>query len=300
TVTVPDVSTDLVDGNPTLFRMRLINKYGIMAKVTSEANSPMIRPGGVPLADPNADCDKDAIPDKVDTDDDNDGLPDTTELAIGTLLCTKDTDNDGVDDYYEHRVALQFNGAPTLPFPFKTPRPDPLVNDAGKDFDGDRLTMIQEYELWKYTGREDRFYSDADQDSDDNGVFDEDEDEDADLLPNMVELVDFSDAYAGKFAGLSFVDQDSDGDGLCDGLDDQDHDGPATAVADGDCVSAVPNNTVPGDPNALTDGDDNIYSNFYEWYYSQNATPPRPRQFDPCFPSTYPTSPFCPHDGAGI
>ena len=37
-------------------------------------------------------------PDNVDTDDDNDGIPDTEEQGIGTNPLNPDTDGDGVQD----------------------------------------------------------------------------------------------------------------------------------------------------------------------------------------------------------
>lgn len=291
TVIVPDVSPDMSSGlspdgttfitNPTLFPFRLVNKYGMMKKSTSDEISPIIQPG---LAvDDGTDCDHDKVPNKVDTDDDNDLLADDIEATIMSDPCKLDTDSDEVSDYYEYRVASEYNGGPILPYPWKRPSPDPLNGDSQFDLDGDHLSTLTEYLLWRYTGRMDRFYSDADQDSDNNAISDQNEDEDADLLTNIIELEVFTDHVPLK--PTSFIDTDSDGDGLCDGLDDQDHDGDATPVSVADCSTPVPNNVAPGDPNAsLTDGDDNPYSNIGEVLF--NTDP-----YLACFPN--PASKYC-------
>lgn len=307
TVIVPDVTADLLtnltpglDGGlvaapiPSIYRLRLINKYGIGPQ-TRVGRSPKIGPreGG---ADSSAagDCDLDNVANETDTDDDNDLLTDTEEATIGTDPCAGDSDGDGPSDYYEFRVALEWNGGPVLAYPKLAPFPNPLMPDGLKDFDGDGLLQSEEYMAWRFTGRMDRFYSDANQDSDGDGVFDDEEDEDGDLMMNWVELRLFISPYP-----LDFVNTDTDGDGLCDGLDDQDHDGPPTAVAAGDCSTPVPNNgpgdtpagSGAGDPGPLIDGDDSIYSNWYEWYSSVSGG----EWYDPCQPSVYPTSPMCPH-----
>jgi hypothetical protein len=234
------------------------------------------------------DCDSDGLVDDVDPDDDNDLLSDTIEVQIGTDRCQPDTDGDQVTDYYEYRVAYAINGGPVLPYPGRRPYPNPLTADSENDWDGDQLSTLAEFFAWRYTGRMDRFYSDADQDSDDDGTFDEWEDEDGDLLPNIVEIADFGGELNSE-GPIEWLRIDSDGDGLCDGLDDLDHDGPPTPNAVADCSTQVPNNSIPGDPDSSKiDGDDNIYSNWYEWF---NGTNP----FNPCSPSPYPISPFCPH-----
>lgn len=295
-VIVPDVSADLPGGAPAIFRIRLISKYGTSRVWSKPSISPTIGPmGSAPGSDAGAagDCDKDGQLNSVDTDDDNDLLSDVTELVIGTKPCLVDSDEDGPSDYYEHRVALEWNNGladriQVLPYPNLLAYPNPAVaqSDEGRDLDRDGLSLGEEYLAWTYTGRMDRFYSDADQDSDEDGTFDEDEDEDGDLLTNFSELRQFRDPYP-----LDWLVNDSDGDGLCDGLDDQDQDGPPTPVNGGDCNAAVPNNGT-GDPNPLLiDGDDNQYSNWYEWAYNGGGS-----WFNPCNPSPYPISPSCGHD----
>lgn len=284
TVTVPDVSADMPTLLPTVFRIRLISKFGLAKNWTNPSRSPEIFITGS-AAGAAADCDLDGVPNTVDTDDDNDLLPDVTEAAIGTDPCNPDTDGDGVSDYYEYRVATEFNGGPVLPYPGRTPYPNPLVSDSSTDFDGDGLTMLEEYSAWQYTGRMDRFYSDANQNSINPTTSDGMLDEDGDLLPNIVELKLFGGTYP-----LDWLNPDTDGDGLCDGLDDQDHDGPATPLTTADCGRRVPNNSPAGYTGSdswptLTDGDDNRYSNWYEWYYET-------AWYDPCDPS--PSSGYCP------
>lgn len=308
TFIVPDITADLPTAQstspsgtvtttavPAVYRIRLISKYGIGAQ-SKVGVSPTLGPAPSAAGDTSAagDCDVDGVPNSTDTDDDNDLLPDTLEVTIGTDLCNADTDADGVSDYYEYRVAFEFNGGPVLPYP-STLYPNPLLPDSDVDHDGDGLTMLEEYQAWQSTGgRMDQFYDDANQASITAGVTDDNQDVDHDLIPNLVELRKFG---AGAYP-LDWLANDTDGDGLCDGLDDQDHDGPATPVARADCTTPVPNNgasdTPPGsgagDPGPLIDGDDNVYSNWYEWYYGADGS-----WFDPCAPSVYPTSPYCPH-----
>jgi hypothetical protein len=316
-VVVPDVGGDLVRTTQTvggpldnMFRLRPITKYGAAKGWTNTTISPKVvaQSGATLPKDTSAagDCDSDGIRNGIDPDDDNDLLVDTIELTIGTNVCLMDTDNDDASDFYEYTVAYQYNGGPTLPYPGLRPYPNPLfAGDAGKDFDGDGLTVHGEYRAWQYTGLMSHFYSDADQDSDNDGKLDGAEDEDMDLLPNLTELIDFQ----GE-RDLNWLKPDTDGDGLCDGLDDQDHDGPPTPIANADCTSPVPNNgptpsgglpptltadSFPGgDPNGKIDGDDNLYSNFYEWYNSSAQIGEETDPYNPCMPSDYPVSPYCP------
>ncbi|MBJ7458682.1 MAG: hypothetical protein JHD02_05805 [Thermoleophilaceae bacterium] len=317
TVVVPDVTGDLVRSTQTtggpldnMFRLRPITKFGAAKAWTGTSISPrMAKQSATSIptdTGTDGDCDKDGIRNGLDPDDDNDLLDDIGEQSIGTDICNIDTDNDDASDFYEYTVAFDYNGGPVLPYPALRPYPNPLVADSGTDFDGDGLTTHGEYRAWQYTGLMARFYSDADQDSDGDGKIDSAEDEDHDLLPNYVELKAFQ--SGNPVRDLNWLKTDTDGDGLCDGLDDQDHDGPPTALAVADCSSIVPNNgpggTPPtsaidsapgGDPDgSRIDGDDNRYSNFYEWY-TFGADPNSPGDsYDPCMPSVYPVSPYCP------
>jgi hypothetical protein len=103
------------------------------------------------------DCDRNGILNRDETDDDKDLLSDTQEGEIGTNPCAADTDGDGVEDGYEYQSARDLNDdedqTPNdyLPYPGKRPYPNPLFSDANVDYDGDSLTLAEEYRLWKFT-----------------------------------------------------------------------------------------------------------------------------------------------------
>jgi hypothetical protein len=110
----------------------------------------------------------------VDADDDNDLLADTTESRIKTDGCKSDSDGDGVTDGYEYQSATDLNDdeyqepQSILPAPEKRPYPNPLFADGGVDYDGDSLTLGQEFALWKAyrdpnAGLNDLVYSDGNQ-----------------------------------------------------------------------------------------------------------------------------------------
>ena len=72
-----------------------------------------------------------------------------------TDTCSPDSDGDGVEDGYEYQSALDLNDDEfqqpndSLPYPGKRPYPNPLFPDAGIDYDGDVLTLGEEYALWQ-------------------------------------------------------------------------------------------------------------------------------------------------------
>lgn len=150
----------------TRFRVRVLAAK-LTKSFTSANSSPLIGPeratgdgnsggAGVPTA-PDGDCDGDGIKNGVDPDDDNDLLPDALELKLGLDPCSGDTDGDGVEDGFEYQSAIDLNNddyqSPNvaIPHPYKAPYPNPLFKDADNDYDGDGLTLIEEYKLWKYT-----------------------------------------------------------------------------------------------------------------------------------------------------
>jgi hypothetical protein len=212
----------------------------------------------------STDIDGDGQPNASDSDDDGDGLSDTDEVNVSsTNPLAFDSDGDSVSDGFEYFSALDLNDA-SAKYPDK--RAYPNANDgtdAKSDFDGDSLTLKQEYQAWLYgscngNAHTTRYadchltyplsYSDGKQKTD--GVTsDAQRDVDADGLTNWVEAngplsgpewwntwantpgvrcgSDYIESayYGPAFAGLSFVDWDTDGDDILDGIDDVDHDG---------------------------------------------------------------------------
>src|SRR3954470_9056910 len=135
----------------TRFRLRVLTSK-LSKAFTSNANSPVVgpkRPKVVtpPPAPPEGDCDGDGLKNSVDTDDDNDLLTDTQEIALHLDPCSGDTDGDGVEDGYEYQSALDLNNDDyqeanqVVPYPGKKPYPNPLFKDADVDYDGDGLTQ---------------------------------------------------------------------------------------------------------------------------------------------------------------
>jgi hypothetical protein len=157
---------NVVNGTPVPTRLKirvLAKRFG--KRFTSRKRSPVVGPEKPPVpptppaADPDADCDADGQINRVDTDDDNDLLTDDVEKALKLDACSGDTDEDGVSDGYEHASARDLNDDEHqdpnnfLPYPEKRPYPNALDStDGGTDHDGDSLTLVQEFELWKYAG----------------------------------------------------------------------------------------------------------------------------------------------------
>jgi hypothetical protein len=163
------------NGKPVLTRFRLRVLTSRLGKgFTPTKLSPRIGPdplaGGTPGGGGGAvpaalDCDADGLSNQVDTDDDNDLLSDAEETAIKTNPCSKDSDADGVWDVYEYESALDMNSR-NLPYAGKKPYPNPLDgSDLNTDFDGDGLTLFEEFLLWNKFGNLSRTlnYSDGKQ-----------------------------------------------------------------------------------------------------------------------------------------
>ena len=183
-VTVSDRLTDqllVMDGTPiaTPFRLRVLAKK-LSKRFTSGSLVPLVGPEKPPAPEtpveglPDGDCDLDKVLNKNDGDDDNDLLPDATELALKTDTCKSDSDEDGVTDGYEFQSAVDLNDdeyqqpQSILPAPMKKPYPNALFADANVDYDGDSLTLGQEFSLWKVyrnpaAGLNDLVYSDGNQ-----------------------------------------------------------------------------------------------------------------------------------------
>ena len=109
----------------------------------------------------------------VDTDDDNDLLPDTTEVAIGTDPCNADSDGDGMQDGWEYQSSIDLNtrSCPTsadYPVPCAAAMPSPTRHrsypnpldsgDGASDYDGDGMTASEEYQGWKHKVGQDPTY----------------------------------------------------------------------------------------------------------------------------------------------
>ncbi len=163
-VKVPkDLNVVLGSGKRARFKLRVLAKR--FGDWTKPRRSPIVVfNGSGNVENPDGDCDQDGTPNSVDSDDDNDLLPDTKEGPdvangqIGTDPCNADSDGDGVGDAYEWQSAVDLNRTvlfgprPPLPYPGKRPYPNPLDPDAGVDYDGDGLSLSQEQLLWKRFG----------------------------------------------------------------------------------------------------------------------------------------------------
>jgi hypothetical protein len=279
----------------TRFQLRVLAKRFSKA-FTSNSLSPVISPkkaggagGGAAQPTPYQLCQA-GVKTNPGADSDGDGLVNATETAIGTDPCNADSDGDGMVDGYEYDSALDLNGR-ALPYPGKRPWPNPLdPSDGNSDFDGDGLSLLQEYKLWKFVGGTFPVtaYSDGTQNSGgtmptlnptlqaldldrDGNLTDDERDADNDGLSNIVEyqfrgtqswwssIYDSEKPYGIRvFSGVDPTVWDSDGDGVPDGADDQDADG---------------------------------YSNYTEMEVSRSQQNLRVQPYNPCLPNPY--SPTC-------
>ena len=154
TVTLPNkLAVLLADKSgaqkPTRLLVRVIAHRSGRA-FTKRAKSPIVSPnatiqGATPQAEPCPGYSNAAL------DSDGDMLSNGLELALGTNPCKADTDGDGITDGYEYQSALDLNrnaNSSAIPWPAaaKRPYPNPLdPTDANTDFDGDVLTLKEEY-----------------------------------------------------------------------------------------------------------------------------------------------------------
>jgi hypothetical protein len=151
-VVVPAALSRVLAGKPGRIKIRVL--AGKFSAFTPRRLSPVVVPpgfksgigGGAASA-----CAKDSF-------DDGDLMAGSTELAIGTDPCVKDTDGDGIEDGFEYQSAIDLNDDEyqdpnkSLPYPGKRPYPNPLdPSDAGQDNDGDTLSQRVEQDLWRYT-----------------------------------------------------------------------------------------------------------------------------------------------------
>jgi hypothetical protein len=143
---------------PTRFRLRVLSKT-LGKKFTKIKRSPLVhaaRTAPAPSA-ASGDCDGDGVLNSATPDDDGDLLSDGEETRIVTDPCKADTDGDGVEDGFEYQSAVDLNDdeyqTPNsiLAYPHKMPYPNPGFADAGVDYDGDSLSLAEEYALWRYS-----------------------------------------------------------------------------------------------------------------------------------------------------
>jgi hypothetical protein len=148
------------DGKPvaTRFRVRILTTK-LSRKFTAVSLSPTIGPERIAPASDAAGGAAAAAALDPNADKDGDGLLNGFEIAVTKTDAFKaDSDGDGVPDGFEFRSAVDLNNddyrhpVQSLPYPGKRGYPNPLDgSDAGTDFDGDSLTLSEEYTLWRYT-----------------------------------------------------------------------------------------------------------------------------------------------------
>ena len=94
--------------------------------------------------------------------------PTRSRRAIKTDPCKLDTDGDGISDGFEYESALDLNSR-ALPYAGQEALPErrSTATDAGNDFDGDGLTMADEYQrgCTRRGGKFPLTYSDGSQDT---------------------------------------------------------------------------------------------------------------------------------------
>ena len=222
----------------------------------------------------NDDTDGDGIADRIDPDDDNDGIPDTKELEYGSNPLIKDSDFDGLDDLEEINLGTKPNNSDTDgdsfndlddEFPL-----DPEENsDNDKDGIGDNADVDDDND--GLPDKEEKIYgidplnpdtdSDGltdsqeiilrtdpnDPDTDDDGILDGADsfpfspfkvaDFDRDGLPDDIDPDDDNDNVKDTFEyaiGTDPYNPDTDGDGLNDGSELQRKTDPKNPDTDGD------------------------------------------------------------------
>jgi|GEM_PF-2472203 len=149
--------------------------------------------------DDEDDFDGDGITNVKDPDDDNDGIPDTTEISLGTNPYDADSDDDGVSDGTE--VENGTNPLDGTSFS-KDGNDDGDYTDPEDDFDGDGTTNSE------------------DSDDDNDNIPDAQEPEGGQYDPDLDNdgIIDGADdSYNSDGVGPNNADQDNDGDGLTNG-----------------------------------------------------------------------------------
>jgi hypothetical protein len=186
-VVVPETLREFVaETSSARFRLRVLSER-FSKRFTSTSKSPLITapakpagstpgapaaPGapGAPGAPAAPGTPAPEAPRNCTGDEDGDLLDAATENNLGLNPCLLDSDDDGVADGYELQSARDLNDDEYqnvndhLPYPGKRPYPNPLFKDSDVDYDGDSLTLAEEYRLWKVFGSpalENLLYSDG-------------------------------------------------------------------------------------------------------------------------------------------
>ncbi|MEA2429633.1 MAG: hypothetical protein QOI19_106 [Thermoleophilaceae bacterium] len=317
TVTLPAQLDKVLKGKASRIQIRVLAKR--FGKLTAASKSPLVSPAGAGGTGGGS-GQKTCMPgDKAlaTNDSDKDGLNDALEVSVATDPCAADTDKDGVPDGFEYYSAQDLNSTvlfgtgPLLPYPGKRPYPNALNQDQDVDYDGDGLTLSDEYALWHKYG-DGQFpltsYSDGRQmtktvaaDSSmpwqdmnwDGYLNDGEQDADGDHLSNWDERHGriTPEWWASKYDGnngapketpyplvvypsTDMLDPDSNGDGVIDGLSDQDHDGLTNQF----------------EIDRPLDWEDTYVSTAHNWDSQTNAMDPtadpyaRVNPFNPCKP----------------
>jgi outer membrane protein OmpA-like peptidoglycan-associated protein len=181
---------------------------------------------GIPdAAEGHGDADKDGLPNCVDKDSDNDGIADAVEKSVDfdkdgkTNMVDKDSDNDGINDEDEGVKDFDKDG-------------NPNYLDFDSDDDGISDKIEKNGDLDK-----DGNPNYLDQDSDNDGISDKQEgnkDTDKDGKPNFLDKDSDNDDIPDSVEGT----KDSDNDGKPDYLDtDSDEDGISDKVEAPVCLS---------------------------------------------------------------
>ena len=157
------------------------------------------------------DTDLDGRGDACDLDDDNDGLSDQDELTLGTLIASRDTDQDGVDDGDGVR---QLDNCPTDPNPEQRDHDQDQIGDVcDVDDDQDGLVDVNDncpfhINPAQINGDGDGFGDACDLDDDNDGVLDEGDN--CPTLPNPDQADNDLDGHG------NLCDFDDDNDGVLD------------------------------------------------------------------------------------
>jgi hypothetical protein len=138
---------------PTRFKLRVL--AGTFSKFTPRRLSPVVVPASSGSGPGGGGGGSGGVVGCPGHDADGDLLSNALEAQIKLDPCIADTDGDSVEDGYEYQAAVDLNRNPSslpLPYPGKRPYPNPLDpadgTPAGSDYDGDGLTLREEFLLW--------------------------------------------------------------------------------------------------------------------------------------------------------